>query len=176
MTVAGLADILQPNLRVVFCGTAVAEKSAARGHYYAGSGNIFWALLRDAGFTRDLLTPEDDQRLPGFGIGLTDLAKNIVQSHDRGLKYDVRELGNKLIEFEPDWIAFTSKEAGKAVAHHLGKPAPGLGPQTWTFGPCQVFVVPSSSGANRGGPWDGRDSRLSWWAELASLAMPPGSV
>lgn len=168
---AGLADILQPNLHVVFCGTAVAERSAARGHYYSGPGNSFWTLLRDAGFTRDLLSPEDDQRLPEHSIGLTDLAKDIVQSHDRGLKYDVLELRDKLIEFEPVWIAFTSKEAGKAVARCIGQPAPGLGQQQWTFGPCQVFVVPSSSGANRGGPWDGRDSRLSWWSELAKLAM-----
>jgi len=168
---AGLPDVLQGHLHVVFCGTAVAEMSAARGHYYSGSGNAFWAFLHDAGFTRELLRPEDDVRLPEHGIGLTDLAKGIVQSHDRGLKYDVDQLLIKLHHFEPEWIAFTSKESGKAVARHLGHPAPGLGPQPWTLGPSRVFVVPSSSGANRGGPWDGRETRLSWWSELANLAM-----
>ena len=172
---AGLPDILQSNLHVVFCGTAVGEKSAERGHYYSGPGNAFWGFLQDAGFTQALLGPEDDRRLPDYGIGLTDLVKDVVQSHDRGLQYDVPELRNKLIEFEPGWIALTSKKAGKVVARFLSHPAPGLGPQTWTLGPCQVFVLPSTSGANQGGPWDGRDSRLSWWAELASLAMPEGS-
>lgn len=44
-----LDDVLAPNLRVVFCGTAVGVRSAARGHYYAGPGNDFWRLLHGSG-------------------------------------------------------------------------------------------------------------------------------
>ncbi|MGI8723003.1 MAG: hypothetical protein ACR2JG_12335 [Geodermatophilaceae bacterium] len=39
-----LGEILGSNLSAAFCGTAV-ECDAARGHYYAGTGNAFWALL-----------------------------------------------------------------------------------------------------------------------------------
>lgn len=66
-----LPDILAPNLSVVFCGTAVADASALRGHYYAGRGNKFWEFLHASGLTTELLRPEDDVRLPSFGIGLT---------------------------------------------------------------------------------------------------------
>ena len=165
-----LSDFFVPGLRVVFCGTAVGEQSAARGHYYAGRGNSFWSLLHDAGFTDSLLTPSDDSHLPEFGIGLTDLVKNLAQSHDRGLKFDVPSLADKLDKYQPGWIAFTSKEGGKVAARHEGVPAPGLGPQTWTLGGSRVFVLPSSSGANQRKDYDGRATRVEWWSELALSA------
>lgn len=59
-----LPDILGPNLKVVFCGTAVGEKSARRGHYYAGPGNKFWQYLHASKLTPALLRPEDDVTLP----------------------------------------------------------------------------------------------------------------
>ena len=48
-----LPDYLSPGLKVVFVGTAAGERSAARGHYYAGRGNKFWELLWEAGLTDD---------------------------------------------------------------------------------------------------------------------------
>jgi TDG/mug DNA glycosylase family protein len=86
--VSVLPDILAPNLRIVFCGTAVGQRSAQRGHYYAGPGNDFWRLLHDTGLTPRLLAPDDDVTLPTYGLGLTDLAQNVAQSHDRGPVYD----------------------------------------------------------------------------------------
>lgn len=38
-------DLLAPHLRLVFCGTAAGNVSAARGAYYAGPGNQFWPIL-----------------------------------------------------------------------------------------------------------------------------------
>jgi G:T/U-mismatch repair DNA glycosylase len=40
--VAILPDVLQPDLKVVFCGTAAGTQSAQAGAYYAGRGNYFW--------------------------------------------------------------------------------------------------------------------------------------
>ena len=37
-----LPDVLQPDLKVVFCGTAAGTQSAQAGTYYAGRGNYFW--------------------------------------------------------------------------------------------------------------------------------------
>jgi TDG/mug DNA glycosylase family protein len=37
-----LPDVLKPGLKVVFCGTAVGNKSARASAYYAGRGNQFW--------------------------------------------------------------------------------------------------------------------------------------
>lgn len=55
-----LPDFLAPDLRAVFVGTAAGDRSAARGNYYAGSGNEFWLLLHRSGLTPELLGPERD--------------------------------------------------------------------------------------------------------------------
>ena len=162
-----LPDHLGPGLRAVFCGTAPGLVSAARGHYYAGPGNRFWALLFDAGIVPERLGPEDDARVGEFGIGLTDLVKTMAQSHDRGLPYDVPALAAKVAAHRPLWLAFTSKEAGAQAARWLGRPRPALGVQDWTFEGARVFVLPSPSGRNQGrAAYDGRATRLAWWAEL----------
>lgn len=164
-----LPDRLAPHLRVVFCGTAPGLISAARGHYYAGPGNRFWPFLHEAGFVQERLEPTDDARVTEHGIGLTDLVKTMAQSHDKGLPYDVPRLEAAIADHGPRWLAFTSKEAGKAAARHLGERPPGLGEQAWTFAGARVFVLPSPSGRNQGrSSYDGRPTRLEWWSELAT--------
>ena len=165
-----LPDVLAPGLRVVFCGTAVGERSAERGHYYAGPGNEFWRLLHESGLTPRLLSPDDDRDLPAFGLGLTDLVKDLAQSHDRGLTFDAAGLAERLERYHPRWLAFTSKKAGQEAARALGHPAPRLGPTPWRLGGAAVFVLPNPSGANRRAPYDGRPTRVAWWSELAQLA------
>jgi TDG/mug DNA glycosylase family protein len=118
--VAVLPDYLAPDLRVVFCGTAVATESARRGHYYAGPGNEFWRLLYESGLTAERLSPDHDRRVLDFGVGLTDLAKHIAQSHDRGLIYDLPAFTAKIEAFHPAWVAFHGKEAAKAASRALG--------------------------------------------------------
>lgn len=170
LDVSGLAPILAPNLRVVFCGTAVGERSAARGHYYAGPGNDSWSLLFQSSLTPTLLKPEDDRQLPVFGLGLTDLAPGVTQSHDRGLTFDVAALLDTVEAYRPRFLALTSKRAAQVTAGFLGFSTPGLGLQAWELGRTQVFVLPSSSGANRRRDYSGRSTRLEWWAELGALA------
>jgi len=145
-----LPDYLAPGLRVVLVGTAVGEQSFARGHYYAGRGNSFWRLLHETGFTPARLTPDDDATLPNFGIGLTDLVKSVAQSHDRGLTehYDVPGFTAKIAKYQPTVVAFTSREAGTAVARTVRHKPPSFGPAAWTVCGRPVFVLPSPSGSN----------------------------
>lgn len=161
---AGLPSIFAPGLDLVLCGTAVGEQSAARGHYYAGRGNQFWRLLNDAGLTPELLTPEDDHRLPEFGIGLTDLAPGVTQSHDRGLRYDTAALTTAMTTYTPRVLAFTSLTGGRAAARAFDAGKVNLGPQDWTVGPARVWILPSSSGANNATPYP---VKLAAWRELA---------
>lgn len=165
-----LPDFLANDLRIVFCGTSVGRASAARGHYYAGPGNEFWNYLHDSGLVPVQLQPEDDSRVLSFGIGLTDLAKAVVASSDKGLrgKYDVASLIRKLEKFQPRWIAFHGKEAAGAVANYLGYArAVSLGRQEWLVGVSQAFVVPSASAANRDRRrLEGKMDRLEWFREL----------
>lgn len=168
-----LPDILEPNLKVVFCGTAVSDESAARGHYYSKPSNSFWQLLHQAGFTPRQLRPDEDQSLPEFGFGMTDLVKEVAQSHDRNLDYSgARSVTTHIETAAPNWVAFNGKTAGGEAAKALGhrKPA-ALGVATFTIGQSNVFILPSSSGANRGtSGLDGRATRVEWWAELARIA------
>lgn len=107
-----LPDILEPNLKVVFCGTAVSDESAARGHYYSKPSNSFWQLLHQAGFTPRQLRPEEDQTLPEFGVGMTDLVKEVSQSHDRNLNYSgARSVAAHIEAAAPKWVAFNGKTA-----------------------------------------------------------------
>jgi TDG/mug DNA glycosylase family protein len=154
-----LPDVIEPGLRVVFCGTAVGTKSAQAGAYYAGPGNSFWPTLHQVGLTPRQLRPSEYAELTRYGIGLTDVCK-ISSGSDRAVGiggFDVPRLLATLERHAPGWIAFNGKKAAEAA---LGRPV-GYGQQPERLGPTRVFVLPSSSGAARGF-WDAR-----YWHELA---------
>lgn len=162
-----LLDYLQPGLRILFVGTAVGTRSAERGHYYAGPGNDFYRFLHDASLTPIVLTPDDDATLPTYRLGLTDLTKTVAQSHDRGLTFDFPSFTAKIAKYRPGIVAFTSKEAGKVYARHLGERAPGFGPTPWTIAGQPGYVLPSPSGANRTVT---DPPRVEWWRRLQQFA------
>ncbi len=161
-----LSDLLRPDLEVVFVGTAVATASADRGHYYSGRGNRFWQLLHEAKFTTKRLRPEDDATLPDLGIGITDLVKDVTQSHDRGLDFSKSVSVTSHVEVvSPRWVAFNGLTAARAAARGLHRARPEeLGEQPWRVGESRVFVLPSSSGAHASMSYD---EKLRWWTELA---------
>jgi TDG/mug DNA glycosylase family protein len=168
-----LPDHLAPGLRVVFCGTAVSTTSAGRGHYYAGPGNEFWPFLHQSGLMPVLLSPDNDARVLEFGLGLTDLAKQIAASSDAGLAlhYDIEGFVKKIERFAPVWLAFHGKTAGRVASKALGHgSAASLGEQPWSIGATRVFVLPSASAANRDPKrLEGRASRVDWFRDLAAL-------
>jgi double-stranded uracil-DNA glycosylase len=169
-----LHDLLRPGLTVVFCGTAVATASADRGHYYSGPGNKFWQLLHDAGFTPVRIRPEDDATLPEYGVGITDLVKDVAQSHDRGLDFGgTATVAAHIVAATPDWVAFNGQTAGRAAVSQLGlarKKDIRLGEQPWSIGTSRVFVLPSSSGANATMPYA---EKLTWWRRLYEQSSTP---
>src|SRR5437764_14539769 len=69
---SALPDLVRPGLEILFVGINPGLKSARVGHYYAGPGNLFWRCLHESGLVPMRLRPEDDGRLPAFGIGITD--------------------------------------------------------------------------------------------------------
>lgn len=168
-----LPDYLDYGLRVVFCGTAVGTASAARGHYYAGAGNEFWRYLFEAGLTPRRLSPSEDVTITSYRFGLTDLAKNVAASSDRGLagKYDVYGCVEKIERYAPLVVAFHGKEAAMAVSRTLEHGLTvSLGLQSWQIAASRVFVVPSASGANRNANrLEGKASRVAWFIELREL-------
>lgn len=154
-----LPDVLAPNLKIVFCGTAVGNVSAQRGAYYSGPGNMFWPSLYAVGLTPRLLQPEEYREVLAFGLGLTDLVKAVfgVDKELIGDHFDRDRLAATILRYRPRIVAFTSKRAG---SEFLGRPvAYGLQPET--VGGTALFVLPSPSGAARRW-WD-----VCHWRDLA---------
>ena len=164
-----LPDVVGDDPVVVLCGMAGAESNRAREHRYDTPGNSFWALLHESAMTPRRLRPDEEEQLPAYGLGTTDLVRTGEDRNDPA-SYAVAELEAKLEQWQPEWLAFTSKTVAHAVARAHGRRRPGLGPVEWYVGPAQVFVLPGPSGANRRRDYDGRPDRLSWWRELAEVS------
>ncbi|HET6631959.1 MAG TPA: mismatch-specific DNA-glycosylase [Rhodanobacteraceae bacterium] len=154
-----LPDLLQPGLRLVFCGTAPSRRSAAEGAYYAHPGNFFWRTLHDVGLTERRYAPAEYIALPMLGIGFTDLAKRHF-GNDADLPsgaFDAAALRRKIARHAPRVLAFTSKNAAQAALGH----AVAYGLQDERIGSSELFVLPSPSGQAR------RFWNLSVWQALA---------
>jgi TDG/mug DNA glycosylase family protein len=158
-----LPDQLQPDLRLVFVGTAASERSAATGHYYAHPGNRFWRTLHTVGLTPRLYQPHEFSALLDIGIGFTDLCKQGAGMDHVALKagVDVEAFTTKIRRYRPRTVAFTSK---KAASLFDGKPTAliMLGKQPARDNFPDVFVLASPSGA-ASGAWT-----LQPWLELAA--------
>ena len=68
-----LEDRIEPGVRVLFVGINPGVRSAVTGHHFAGYSNRFWKLLFESGLIPVPITFEDDDRLPAFGFGITNL-------------------------------------------------------------------------------------------------------
>ena len=68
-----LRDRIQPGLRVLFVGINPGVRSSLTGHHFAGYSNRFWKLLYDARLVPEPITFVDDDRLPTWGYGITNL-------------------------------------------------------------------------------------------------------
>jgi TDG/mug DNA glycosylase family protein len=149
-----MPDILKPELKIVFCGTAVGHKTALFRTYYAHPNNSFWKTLADVGLTPHEVAPKDFASITQFGLGLTDLAKSAVGSdheihHDQ---YDIEGFREKILHFKPRTLAFNGKEAAK---RYLGRRSVQYGMVDESIGQTLIFVLPSTSAAAR-----------RWWNKL----------
>jgi TDG/mug DNA glycosylase family protein len=157
-----LPDLLQPNLRLVFVGTAASLRSAMTGHYYAHPGNRFWRTLHEVGITPRRYEPHEYACLLALGIGFTDLCKQGAGMDHVALKagVDIAAFIAKMQTCRPGAIAFTSK---KAASLFLGRPSGtiALGRQPPRPGFPALFVLASPSGA-ASGAWT-----VQPWQELA---------
>lgn len=170
MTEDILPDVLEPGLRVVFCGTQAGAASARRGAYYAGPGNKFWTVLHQIGLLPERLEPEAFRELPRYGLGLTDVAKRSSgpDSALRGSHFDATGFRTRMAGFSPRFIAFNGKRAAQAV---LGPQASALayGRQAESLAGAVVYVLPSTSGA-AAGFWS-----IEPWKQLASAVTGTAS-
>jgi len=139
-----LPDLLQPNLKLIFCGTAPSLRSADKQAYYAHPGNKFWQVLYETRLAPIRLQPSDYHRVIEFGLGFTDLVK-YAKGSDADLAssdYDIKSFSDKIEKYQPSIVAFTSKKSGET---YLGRPV-SYGLQTDKIGQTMIYVLPSTSG------------------------------
>ncbi len=161
-----LPDYLRPGLDVVFVGINPGLASAANGHHYAGLGNHFWPLLREAGFVPETFGYEDDVRVLEHNIGLT----NLVERPSRGLADLSREelragaarLRDTLREIRPRVVCFNGKAIYEAFID--GRCAFGL--QEEPAEGAVAYVMPSTSA--RTATYQ-RDDKLRFFRELKRI-------
>lgn len=160
-----LPDVLKPNLKIVFCGTAVSKSSAGRNSYYAGKGNLFYKILSKSKLTPFVLNPEDYKKLLFYEIGLTDLAKN-TSGNDSDLNpddFDVKGFYSKILNNNPQWICFNGKEAARVYFNLKSTKEISYGIRKEQLGNTKIFIAPSTSSQARK-YWD-----ESYWLQLKTL-------
>lgn len=156
-----LPDVIEPGLKVVFCGTAAGNVSAKRHAYYAGPGNQFWSVLFRLDLTPRQLNSHEFHELTEYGIGLTDLAKKSagVDKDITSSDFDISGFCSKIRKYQPRIVAFNGK---KFASVFFGCSVDYGGPKRDAhIGKTSIFVLPSTSAAARKF-WD-----ESYWRELA---------
>jgi len=143
---------VRPPVRVLLVGINPGLRSAEIGHHFAGYSNRFWKLLYDSRLIPEPIGTEQDDRLPEWGFGITNLVPRATAGVDtlrpEEFVAGTQVLRRKVRRWRPRVVAFIgvtlfrhvfAKRAGEAIA---------LGRQAVRFEGAQVFVLPNPSGRN----------------------------
>lgn len=144
-----LPDVIAPDLDVLFCGINPSLISAERGHHFARPGNRFWPALHRAGLTPRLLTPDEDRRLPEYGLGITNVVARPTRAATEltvaELRAGAAELTELVERFRPRVLAVLGIGAWRTA---FDRPAARTGLQPERVGGADTWVVPNPSGLN----------------------------
>jgi TDG/mug DNA glycosylase family protein len=146
-----LRDRIKPGVRVLFVGINPGIRSSQTGHHFAGFSNRFWRLLFEAGIVPEPITFEDDDRLPEFGYGITNIVARPTPGIDTLLPIEYVEgrvkLRRKVRRYRPAVVAMVGVTVFRAMfPERKGPVTPG--PQPERIGDSEVFVLPNPSGRN----------------------------
>lgn len=115
-----LTDIITTNLSVIFCGINPGLKSSNDGHHFSGKSNRFWKVLHQSGFTPYEVEAVNDTSILDFGYGLTTAVARATSRADELSKEEFNDalesFTNKIMEFQPQYVAFLGKAAYKAFS------------------------------------------------------------
>ncbi|MEW2424546.1 G/U mismatch-specific DNA glycosylase [Streptomyces nigra] len=142
-------DVVADGLRVLFCGINPGLMTAATGHHFARPGNRFWPVLHLSGFTPRLLKPSEQDELPSYGLGITNVVARASARADELSAEEYREGGRllaaKVERLRPRWLAVVGVTAYRAA---FDDRKAQVGPQDRVIGRTRVWVLPNPSGLN----------------------------
>jgi TDG/mug DNA glycosylase family protein len=147
-----LKDRIRQPVRVLFVGINPGIRSAEIGHHFAGYSNRFWKLLFEAELVPEPIRAEQDDRLPEWGYGITNLIArpsagiDALQPEEYAL--GVTKLKRKVRRLKPDMVALVGVTVFRAL--YAGKPIAKvtLGLQPERLEGARIFVLPNPSGRN----------------------------
>jgi TDG/mug DNA glycosylase family protein len=146
-----LRDRIRPGVRVLFVGINPGVRSALTGHHFAGFSNRFWKLLYDSRLVPEPITYEDDDRLPEWGYGITNIVPRPTPGIDTLERHEFvagrRTLRRKILRYRPTVVALVGVTVFRAVFPER-KDGVALGLQRERVGDSEVFVLPNPSGRN----------------------------
>jgi TDG/mug DNA glycosylase family protein len=146
-----LRDRIRPGVRVLFVGINPGIRSALTGHHFAGFSNRFWKLLHESGLVPEPITYEDDDRLPEWGYGVTNIVPRATAGIDTLEPEEYvagrARLRRKIRRVRPPVVALVGVTVYRAMfPDHKGPVS--LGRQSGTIEGSMVFVLPNPSGRN----------------------------
>ncbi len=166
-----IPDVVPPRGGVLFCGINPGLYSAATGRHFARPGNRFWPALHRSGFTDRLLHPAEQDLLPGYGLGVTNLAARATARADELTSAELAEGGALLEEFArrhaPRVVAVLGVTAYRTA---FGRPKTRIGPQERSIGEARLWVLPNPSGLNAHYTADGLAREFAGLREAAGEA------
>src|SRR3954452_24857187 len=144
-----IPDVIGPDLDVLFCGINPGLWSAATGRHFARPGNRFWPALHRGSFTPTQLHPDQQDQLPAYGLGITNVAARATARADELTAEELRTgadlLTAKLADHRPRWLVVLGVTAYRTA---YGQPKATFRIQPETFGATRVWVLPNPSGLN----------------------------
>lgn len=142
-------DLIDYDLKVLFCGINPGLYSTATGFHFARPGNRFWKALHLAGFSERLLHPSEEHELLENGYGITSFCKRTTARADELTEKEFVEGGNllvkKLEKYKPKILAVLGIGAYRTA---FQKPKAKLGLQPEKIADTDVWLLPNPSGLN----------------------------
>jgi double-stranded uracil-DNA glycosylase len=143
----GIADLVGPDLVVLFCGINPGRLSGESGLHFARPGNRFWKLLHEGGFTDRVLAPSEQAILPALGIGITNLVGRVTAAASElgreELRGGVGALEAKVAHWQPRCVAVLGLGAYRVA---FGRPTAMIGEQPERLGRAMLWLLPNPSG------------------------------
>lgn len=142
-------DLIDYNLKVLFCGINPGIYSGATGFHFARPGNRFWKALYLAGYTDRQLKPHEEEEFLELGYGITSFCKRTTARADELSKHEIIEGGKNLIrkveKYKPENLAVLGLGAYRMA---FQKPKAKVGLQDEKIGKTHIWLLPNTSGLN----------------------------
>lgn len=144
-----LEDLIDYDLKILFCGINPGLYSGATGFHFARPGNRFWKVLHLSGFTGRQLDPSEEHELLENGYGIVSFVKRVTARADELSTEEFVEGGQRVVKtigkYRPKMLAVLGIGAYRTA---FNKPKASLGLQDERIGDTSVWLLPNPSGLN----------------------------